>query len=145
MSVRAKRVAQRKRDRAKLIARIGWTRSDWINEAQAVLGRALIVWFEIRLAERNRYKRFVFGWKMEFERLLACGLIDLSVHPVRREFDRAVALDGAINGMDATAASLRQYIEGRFKQTHGPVRKGLDDRDIEEFWKKVGEAARVVR
>jgi hypothetical protein len=122
-------------------ARLTWTRSQWIDEAQAVLGEAAIIWFTLKLGRRNGDHRVVRGLLSEFDRRLATAMLKLLRHPVRRKFDRQVACEQAITGMTRMLASLTKSVERQFEQGYGPVRRGLCDADVEDFLAKAREAA----
>jgi hypothetical protein len=123
---------------------IGWTRGTWINEVESALGEAFIIFCQARLAHRNGQQRHAQAWEAEFERLLFRKMVEVHVHPVKREFDRGVAFDEAVAEMPGTIRALGDHVEREFGRVAGKVRRGIEDRDIEEFWKRTREAARIL-
>jgi hypothetical protein len=121
--------------------RIAWTRTYWLNEVEAALGEASIHWFRGTLASRRgrRAKR----WLSESERELVRRLIDVAVHPVRRRFDRAAALQTAIDETQSTVERLRAHVEREFAKATGLGRK-LQDRDVQEFWRMARDLAGAI-
>jgi hypothetical protein len=126
-----------------IVKKLAWTRSTWINEVETALGETFMIFCEARLAEKNGRKRWARGWWSEFERKLFCRLIDVSVHPIRRNFDRQVAFEQAVAEMDDTIEALRLHVEREFGKVC-KVRRGIVDADVEMFWKKAREAAEVI-
>lgn len=123
---------------------VGWSRHQWVNELESALGEAFLIWCQARLARRNGQRRHARAWAAEFERLVSRKMVEIHVHPVKRPFDRRAAFEEAIAEMPDTIRALRQHVEREFGKIVGPVRRGIVDRDIGEFWREVREAARVV-
>ena len=139
-----KEIAKKRKAVAATRARIGWTRTNWINEVEDVLGEAFIIFAKAKLAEKNGQKRLAKGWAMEFDRKLHVGMITVAIHPVKRNFDRKVAFEQAITEMDGTIESLWAHVEREYTKAVGGVRRGLDGRDIELFWRMVREGAKIL-
>ena len=71
-------------------------------------------------------------------------MIDILVHPVRRDFDRAEAFGAAVAEMPGTIERLRDHVEREFaRAVVGRVRRGLDDEDVTAFWGRAREAAAI--
>jgi len=84
----------------------------------------------------------------EFDRRLLVRLIEVHVHPVKRAFDRAEAFEEAVAEAVAEMTgsaipALREHVE-RQLGTVCVLRRGLTDRDLAEFWRRVREAAKVL-
>ncbi|MGA3123390.1 MAG: hypothetical protein ABSF69_21685 [Polyangiaceae bacterium] len=126
-------------------AKVGWTRGTWVNEVEQKLGEAFLVFTRAKLAERNGPKRRTLGWKLEFDRVLHVGIIDIAIHPVKREFDRRQAFEQAVAEMSRrTILALQEHVEREFVKAVGTVRRGLEDADIEDFWEEARAAARIL-
>jgi hypothetical protein len=124
-----------------IVKKIAWSRSDWLSGVESAIGETFMIFCAARHAEKRRKKRSARGWWSEFERKLFCRMVDVSVHPVRRSFDRKVAFEKAVAAMDGTVARLRWQVGSEYAtKAVGGVRLVLDD-DIELFWKKVRQTA----
>jgi squalene cyclase len=124
--------------------KVGWTRSDWINEVESALAEAFMLFAQARLAGRNGRQRDARTLAAEFDRLLSRKVMQILVHPVKGEFDRDAAFEEAVSEMVGNAIpALRAHVEREFGE-FCQVRRGLDDRDLEEFWKRVREGTRAL-
>jgi hypothetical protein len=145
MTSKTMKLSKKRKRVARTRAAIAWTRCQWIDEAQALLGEAVIISFTLKLAGRNGHRRLVRGLLMEFDRRLATGMIKLLCHPVQREFDRAAAFEEAITGMATMIESLRCYVEGRWVTGFGAGTTGIAQDDVDEFWRKARGSAELLR
>jgi len=136
-----KLIAAKRKAAEQVRAKLGWTRTDWINEVESAFGQAAINWFQARLAERNGQRRDARKWADEFERELVRRVIDVHVHPLKREFDRREAFEAAVAEMPDTIERLREHVERQFGEAVGGVRRGLNDEDVQEFWRQVRRLA----
>jgi superfamily I DNA/RNA helicase len=123
---------------------VGWTRETWINEVESALAEAFIIFCQARLAENLGQRRHVRALAGEFDRVLFRRMIDVHVYPVKREFDRRKALEDAVAAMSSTIERLRDHVEREFGRVVGRLRQGIDDRDVEMFWSRAREAARIL-
>jgi hypothetical protein len=123
---------------------VGWTRAEWINGVESALGEAFIAFCKARLADKNGQRRPGRSWTVEFECELFRRMIDVHVHPVKRAFDRRAAFQEAIAEMHGALDRLRDHVEREFSNAVGRVRRGIDDRDVKEFWTQAREATRVL-
>jgi len=123
---------------------VGWTRAHWINEVESTLVEAFLLFAQATLAGRNGRRRDARALGAEFDRRLFIRLIEIHIHPVKRAFDRRDAFEAAVAEMNGSSIpALRDHVEQEFGEVC-QVRRGLDDRNVEAFWKSVTEAARVL-
>lgn len=141
MTSKRERLAAQRKAAEQVRAKMGWTRAQWTNEVEALLGEAAILWFQARLAQKNGRRRDARRWGDEFERELVRRVIDVHVRPLTREFDRHEAYEEAVAEMPATIQRLREHVERKFEEAIGGLRRDLDDEDVREFWKKVRDVA----
>ena len=122
---------------------IGWSRSRWIDEVESAFAEAFVLFAQARLAGRTGQRRRVRAWTPEFGHLLARRAIEIVIHPVKMNFDRRAAFELAVAEMSGgTIAALRDHVERELKVCK--VRRGFDDSDVDDFWRKAREATRVL-
>jgi hypothetical protein len=142
---RGKEIAKRRKAVIAAVARIGWTRGDWINEVETALGEAFIAFAKARLCEKNGQRRRARSWMLEFDRILFRAMIDVQVHPVRRNFDRKLAFEQALTEMNSGFIErLRAHVEREYATAVGRLKRRVDGRDIKGFWRAVREGSRVM-
>ena len=78
---------------------VGWTRAEWVNEVEGVLVEAFLLFAEAKLAGRNGRRRDARALAAEFDRLLSRRVMQVHVHPVKREFERTEAFEQAVTEM----------------------------------------------
>jgi hypothetical protein len=124
---------------------VGWTRPEWINEVESAVGEAFILFCQAKLAERNGQRRHAKTWASEFDRLLFRKIVEIHVRPVKREFDRKEAFEEAVLEMlPGTIPALQEHVERQFEKTVVKRRRGIDEMDVNEFWKTVRGAATML-
>ena len=134
MSARSKTITENGHDAKRMRALLGWTRTQWIDHAEKAIGEAMLVFLQARLCHKNGQRRLVRGMMLEVDRVLARGMLELLTHPVKRRFNYVDAFDEALGDKSRMEASLRRYVQTRFEQGHGRLRRPIEDRDMVEFW-----------
>lgn len=132
-----------KRVASKLVRAMAYKRRDFINKVQEYVGGAYLEFYKQRLATKNDQTEWVKHWQTEVKNLLERALFAALIHPVRGFSDRQKAFDAAMAELRANDSKYRagaEYIVRRdFKMSK--LRVKLDDKDEEDFWAQVTEAA----
>jgi hypothetical protein len=121
-------------------AKVAWTRDEFVNELEGVLGAAFALFARWKLTVMNGPKGLVYGLEAEFERGMT--LDDVFGHPMKRNFDRRAGFEQVVAGMESVIERACANAEQEFETVCGSVRRGLGAADVEAFWARVQRDAK---
>ena len=121
------------------------SREQLIEQLRQVIALGLAAFTAARLLERHGAMKLARVWTIIADEIVDESLPDVLVHPARQGVDRASAFTEALASVrEDEGGMLGKGMEIASGTIDGGLRWLLPASDLDEFWKRVRDAVRVV-
>lgn len=130
----------------RIILSMAYRREEFKNKVEEHVSGALLEFYKAALAKKNiGLDPWIDHWLKEVHQLLDRNLVTALKHEIKGFKDRKKALDEVVGRLQAKDLSYRKSADLIIKKDFKLVdlSKKLDNKDTEEFWKRVEYAIEV--